>query len=297
MFEFLRIFGVNPVTDDLEAPHVFVLGAQTAIGRAVVRKLKAKNQSYMFVNSFAFLDLANPDLRDVLDYVEISKCIVCTTARGFRYGKDLGRAADVGDLNFFPSLIDWAQARGIRIVFPSLAVSSKAFDLLRSAGAVDVTVPEFVDEKTRNDPVIVLYHTTTECRKSRSAKIYADGRDILTSLRGDDIAASLLDETPLPVYAESVEISAMAGYLAGRMNCTVEFANDATVAEYEADVPSFVASAANSRDKMRELYLSIVVVERHDGFRKGFEKRAQFFLDSLANHMQKIPSPATRSSS
>lgn len=77
MFEFLRIFGVNPVTDDLEAPHVFVLGAQTAIGRAVVRKLKAKNQSYMFVNSFAFLDLANPDLRDVLDYVEISKCIVC----------------------------------------------------------------------------------------------------------------------------------------------------------------------------------------------------------------------------
>ena len=47
MFEFLRIFGVNPVTDNLETPHVFVLGAHTSLGRAVIRQLKMMNQSRM----------------------------------------------------------------------------------------------------------------------------------------------------------------------------------------------------------------------------------------------------------
>ena len=57
----------------------------------------------------------------------------------------------------------------------------------------------------------------------------------------------------------------------------------------DGELPSFVTYAANARDKMRQLYSSIVVVGRHDGFAKGFEKRAQIFLDALANHTQKVP--------
>ena len=286
MFEFLRTFGVNPVTDNLETPHVFVLGAHTSLGRAVIRQLKMMNQSYMFVNSFDFLDFSNKELQRVLDYIEISKCVVCTTSRDFRHTK---ASVNTGDVDFFTSFIDWAQSRSIRIVFPSLPVASKAYDLMRKAGAVEVAVPYFVDKKVRNDPSNVLYHTISECRKAKASRIYVDGSQVITSLTAEAIATALLNETPLATYTESVQISKMAGYLAETMNCSVEFANHASVPEADGEVPSFVTYAAKARDKMRQLYLSIVVVGRHDGFAKGFEKRAQIFLDALANHTQKVP--------
>ena len=180
MFEFLRIFGVNPVTDNLETPHVFVLGAHTSLGRAVIRQLKMMNQSYMFVNSFDFLDFSNKELQHVLDYIEISKCVVCTTSRDFRHTK---ASVNTGDMDFFTNFIDWAQSRSIRIVFPSLPVAAKAYDLMRKAGALEVPVPYFVDKKVRNDPSNVLYHTISECRKSlNEVKCFEHGDCRLKSL-------------------------------------------------------------------------------------------------------------------
>ena len=192
-------------------------------------------------------------------------------------------------MDFFTNFIDWAQSRSIRIVFPSLPVAAKAYDLMRKAGALEVPVPYFVDKKVRNDPSNVLYHTISECRKAKTSRIYVDGSHIITSLTADAIATALLNEAPLATYTESVQISKMAAYLAETTNCSVEFANHASVPVVDGELPSFVTYAANARDKTRQLYLSIVVVGRHDGFAKGFEKRAQIFLDALANHTQKVP--------
>lgn len=291
MFEFLRIFGVNPVTDDLERPHVFVLGAHTALGKAVIRQLKARNESFMFVNSFDFLDFSNKELLYVLEYIEISKCIVCTTTRGMRHAKNLGRSvADSGDTDFFPPFVEWARSRGIRIVFAKTPLHGKGFEILEKENAVGIEMPYFVDKKTRNDPLNVLYHAITECRKSKTATIDAGRAQLLTSLTGDEIARAILDETPLPSPKESIKMDEMAEYLGKQLECEIKFRDETQSGPVTLDhVPDFVVAAANSRDKMRELYLSIVVVGRHDGFAKGFEKRAQIFLDALANQTQKVP--------
>jgi hypothetical protein len=65
----------------------------------------------------------------------------------------------------------------------------------------------------------------------------------------------------------------------------------AMVGPPDGDVRAMIAEAFGnfSRPEKDSPYFSIVVVGRHDNFSKGFEERAQHFLDTIDHHIEKVP--------
>jgi hypothetical protein len=269
-FEFLRIFGVDPHRDDLGAAHLLILGAHSSIGRALVREMSERRQAFLAANGCGVLDFERQELRDVLGYVSISGCIV----------------ADPDDCGvvFLKSLAKWAAGRGIPVTIAALPHFRE-----RIAGVRTVSIPYFVDPEFPNDRWNLLYRIAAECEKANRSVVDVAPDELVRSITADKIAADLLDGAEVEKTAETASVESIA-VAVEELGCTVEFVDGrGATPTPSVEIPAFVRDVFGRTLPTTETYLSMVVVGRHDGFSKGFEHRAQIFLDSLANSSETVP--------
>ena len=279
LFEFLRLFNVDTWNDDFTANHTLVLGAHTSIGNAIINALKHKNASLMSVNSPFWIDFSDSTFREVMSNIAINRVILCADMPRYSFAGDKeaeNKQVSKEEKKFVDSLMNWTMKNNIETYYVGMKKESNMMKLMRDKNAVVFEVPLFIDFNVVNDPSNLFVHSIAEYYNSMNIRDLNGTK--ITSLTAKDIASSIVS---------SIEKRSKEQFIAKE---SLTITNFTDILVNPQNYPEFVSKAVNHNYELpNEPYLSIVVVGRHDNFSKGFEERAQNFLDTIADHSRKLP--------
>ena len=279
LFEFLRLFNVDTWNDDFSANHTLVLGAHTSIGRAIIDALKHKNTSLMSVNSPFWIDFSDSTFRKIMSNIAINRVILCVDMPRYSFADNKeaeNKQVTKEEKKFVDSLMNWTVKNNIETYYIGMKKESNMMKLMKDKKAVVFEVPSFIDYNVVNDPNNLFVHSIAEYYKTM--KIRDLNGTQVTSLTAREIASSIVSSIEERKKQKIVE----------KESFTITNFTDILV--NSQNYPEFISKAVkHNYDTPNEPYLSIVVVGRHDNFSKGFEERAQNFLDTIAEHSKKLP--------
>lgn len=317
--EFVRVLGKNLRAENMQKPHMLIVGASTALGAAISRKFSYKGIPFIAINGINELDFSSPDAEIVFENVTIAKAFITyqppltrhATTDGSQY---LNRITT----SYVNKLTDFLNRRGVPFVFaPTGPISEETMAAALKNGGCVVELPFLIDSMAFHDLENPMMRAVRECRQS--------GRTILDVFPGATVHSMTADEASkfvrkqikhdddlkkgrFRIYGstnvsvkEAVKIALEA---AGYGQCHTLFreyphkieelpppTHTAMVGGEETDVRAMIKRAFESftRPESDKPYFSIVVVGRHDNFSAGFEKRAQNFLDTIDSHLGTVP--------
>ena len=276
LFEFLRLFGIDPLHDDLTKPHIFILGANTAIGNSLINAYNERNQSILYVNSPFWIDFMDQTFQKVMNYVNIEQIILCTSIPSYSHSQNQEKAkkhVHKQEIKFANSLMNWTKINSIPLFFISLPNNENMKNILSEKGAYIIEIPYFVDYEMYYDENNVLVHQISKML-ARNEPLIDNEFDIsnISSFTSKDLSQLILDKIEKKNLYTKIETS-----------------NVVTEEQLETIKENVKIHFDKMRNIKRNPYLSIVIVGRNDNFSKGFEKRAQNFLSVIENYTYEVP--------
>jgi hypothetical protein len=195
------------------------------------------------------------------------------------------QAVDAANIRLLNSLAEWAALHKIPVILAALPhFQTHVF------GIHELHIPYFLDPEFAGDPWNVVYHTLADCENGNHSIIEVRPADAIESVTADKIALHLINGSKLEKTGDSVSAAAIAAFFSEQLKCEITFRRSDPDSPAVATVPAFIKNIRHLRVPKEKPYLSIVVVGRHDGFSKGFELRAQLFLDCLSVSASLVPS-------
>jgi hypothetical protein len=317
--EFARVLGKNLRAENLREPQVLIVGSATALGAAIARSFAHKGAPFIAVRGINEIDFASPDARALFEDIPLRRAFVVYQPPLSRHARTDG-AEELGAIaaEYVRGLTEFLNAREVPFVFAPVAPMSEEVlaTALKNGGCV-VEVPNLVDHLAFHDLENPMIRAVRECRISgRSFIEHAPGATV-DSFTANEVSKfvrrQIKDENDLRkgrfaihgntnvTVEQAVRIAVDA---AGFGTCNLSFApyphripkvsdtnHQAIVGASDANVTAMIAQSFRdfSRQEKDSPYFSIVVVGRHDNFSKGFEDRAQNFLDTIDCHLQSVP--------
>lgn len=309
--ELVRLVGYNPTLISEKKPVILVVGSQTSVGSAIIRKFERKNVSFVAIKGVNDIDFSSLDAFKLLDPFIISGALIV-------HGPALLNHADVSSLDYqfdknaayFKNIFSYLHNRSISYVFShhNIPYSDLVGFALQNGGCI-VEYPLIIDSIEQNDLENPLMRVARECQMVHSSKIHIRPSERLHSITSDLISKFIrkqLKEKKKGRFSvvghNNMSIQDSLRIVAGK-NCNLSIQD--SLNDYESlplsenyaiignDKPAseMVRDAFSSFQNLFDSspYLSIVITGRHDNFSRGFEVRAQNFLDSIANAFQKVP--------
>jgi hypothetical protein len=317
--EFVRVLGKNLRAENLKEPQILIVGSSTALGAAIARSFAHKGAAFIAVKGINEIDFSSPDARQLFEGIVLRRAFVIYQPPLSRYSKTDG----AGELNaiaagYLKGISEFLNEREVPFVFAPVApISEEVLAIALKNGGCVVEVPNLVDHLAFHDLENPMIRAVRECRISgRSFIEHAPGATV-HSFTANEISKfvrkQIKDENDLRkgrfsihgnsnvTVEQAVRIALEA---AGFGSCDVSFGiwphhiddipethHQATVGDLDANVTAMIDRSFGefSRQEKDSPYFSIVVVGRHDDFSKGFEVRAQNFLNTVDQHLEKVP--------
>lgn len=295
--EFLRLFGLNPLHLDYTLHYTLVIGSNSIVGRAVVNQLKEQNKPYLVINGTSTFDFKDQIMKKVLEIIKIKQIIICDSTNTYRHTQKNVSSYMIRDNNLLiDGLIQLTRDWDVNVSFVKLPHAQDMEDLIIDKSYFKVIpIPYFIDESFPGDPRNILINAVSECYLRNKTTIDTDIDYKISTLTSKQIGKYILENlkegvnSPLPDH-DMITVSELINYL--NQTCCVTLNHDSiqNFQKKAVELPkSFDRYLKYVPQISNKPYVSIVVVGRHDGFSKGFEKRAQTFLDAIGDVTDEVP--------
>ncbi|OHT03340.1 hypothetical protein TRFO_29259 [Tritrichomonas foetus] len=317
--EYIRILGKNLRQEDLAEPRYLVIGASTALGAAISRKFAYKGKPFIAINGINEIDFTSPDSLIPFENVTIKQAFIVYQPPLTHHSTTDG-SQDLNDIatNYIRGITSFLNDREIPFVFaPVSPISEETMTTaLRNGGCV-VEVPYLVDKDAFYDLENPTMRAVRECRISGRTDIEIIPTKSYHSIRADDASKFVRHQIKYPddikrgrfaIYGASnitIEEAVKTAVKAANLDhCDLHFhqtphkidefpetQHKALIGEEDDNVTQMLMTEFSgfNRTEKETKYFSFVIVGRHDNFSKGFERRAQNFLDRISGALEKVP--------
>ncbi|OHS99024.1 hypothetical protein TRFO_08576 [Tritrichomonas foetus] len=306
LFEFLRIFDVDPYENDLTLPYNLILGSESSIGFSLCKILR--NEKIMKIKDIEIIDFSNEYYQKLLNYVNITHIYICDSFREYLLSSsnDAERQIDKQNDDFISKLISWANRKNITITFFEKQMKShqKISQIIKakSHNFKIHQIPLYIDSEVFYDPHNFIAHTMAECIKTNNSNIHkllnlfdinmieANSNVSLNSI--DHILSHKLTSEQI-VSQKNISLNSILHYIKTEINCNLALKQVSNVSINNNNENEFLQTIVQNITqymvKDDKPFVSIVIVGRHDGFSNGFEERTQHFFTSISQHLKNAP--------
>lgn len=310
--EFRRVFDEITSVDDYDAKRMLIIGAQTAIGQAMIRKYQRKSIPITAIKSIYDVDFSSETFSTLFTNFSFKSAFVVYQPPPPRFGTATNESFIVSRAQlYFKYLLKFLNER--QIPFVVALPSSHIPDLLEKVmkiGGLYVDVPYTVDSEAIYDLDNPLMRAARECYAVGRTEVMVKDTDTVHSIDSDTAAKFLRKQMKegrsghFSIYgASNISIKQAIYHVAGPQ-CKItfkEFPNisdphplseqTALVGNENADVKEMLINAFKHFQSPfdKKPYLSIVVTGRNDNFSNGFLARTNNFIKSLEYNFKKEP--------
>ena len=312
-FEASRFIGLNPTDVDFDKPKVLIIGENTAVGNAVLKKLQSKNIQCLPLKNYIHVDFSSNDTINFFTNVSLKGAIIVHQPPLFKFAKTDG-SQYINDqiFNYTTGLMNFLTLRKIPVVYavlPPYFPGNTNVDYCY--GAKLVFLPHVIDSNYIYDTNNILLASLRNCLNQKETIVYdyENSRNVIDSVTANDAANFLIDQFN--------EFKPGRISLKGSTNITIKEALNIAIPEYlgckiqiktlphkiqqvkisqnefviENDVKQLIKNnfIHYTEPKEKKPYFSIVVTGRNDHFAGGFEDRAQVFLNKIGEALKAVP--------
>lgn len=316
--EFLRVLGKDLYRDDMSDPRILIIGAGTALGAALSRRFSYKKRPYIAIKGINEVDFSSLDVEILFQSVKLRCAFIAyqppmkqhSTTDGSQYSNRI-----IND--YIKGLCSFLQRRNVPFAFaPNSIIEEETMTTALRAGACIVEMPLPIDSKAFYDLENPTMRAVRECRKVGYTTIEVNPHMKYTSYTADDVAKFVWKQIKHPedlkkgrflIYGASnatIQDAVEEAVNAAQLKCDITFFDTkhaiqpvpesyhtALVGNENANVLQMIRDEY-SNFSMKEKdspYFSIVIVGRHDSFSKGFEARAQNFINTIGENIKRVP--------
>ena len=296
--ELVRYLGVDPAREDLSRPRVLVIGADTVVGAAIVRKLERDGVNYVTLNSAVHFNLSVEDAWAALDNLDILRIIFVHRPILF-WGSRSDGGSYIQALNeeYLMKAHALIRKRGIPVLYVACPPHFSFYKKLSETARV-VLVPSFSDTSTIHDGHNMIAKVVRQCEKRGKAELELfDESEEYVNVIDDEIVDLILGQDGFGLFAFSGEQMRLG--MVRKNECDLWI--NQCVHRYDtiniSAMPNSVYNLTHQHmpfDMYRvrsdnSTYLTIVLAGRNDLYAGDFISRAQTFLNKVDQSLEKFP--------
>jgi hypothetical protein len=283
---------------------VLLVGDSTGVGRAIWEELNhTEDMAIAHCGCQHNIDWSSSDAPLLLQYINITKAIVACPPVYPRFCETNG-ASWVNRLHStylkgFGKLMRSKKIPWVYVV-PG-PIETEHEDLVKEGAGQLILTPNLASDDS------ILARAVRECAVSGASTVELRKNERITGLTPYDVARIVIPKLKKPIPGSKFRIDVQTDYdlktaiEKATPGCDLKIKPFQHIGQYstqkmekikhqvsEDQFRQFAARKFEAKNKS-DVYLSIVVVGRHDNFSNGFESRTQNFLDYLGIAMERIP--------
>jgi len=312
-YEFLRLFGLNPYYPSKKETYTLVIGSQTSVGGAIVRKLKEEKKPYFIINTISDFDIGIIIPKIHPRHIRISKAIICIQPSPFRQTNKEGHLFyESFVMSSYKKLCECFTTLGIPYVLTMSPPYVLGFIPINEwFESSTVLIPYVVDSKNQLDVENPLVRMVRECKQFGKTNILHHSGYSIQSVTPEEI----VDYTLSMIKRGSKSKTIITGYSSMTLDESVEivaslYPKCQITQENGVNLDNLKARGINTIiigkkrnismlikkefsdyyvEPLKSPYLSIVVAGRNDKFYGGFAHILQKYINQIGRSLSIVP--------
>ena len=205
-YEYLRILGVNPYSNQRYVPNTLVIGTSTSVGNLIYNKLKyEKNQSVCELNSIYTIQFSRETLDIIFNNIKLEGIIICFDPIIYKTNRNAGAYIEQQAKNLLKPLIDYIKDKNLKFMFVTYKYFNFDFDYLINGKSI-VFDSLIVDSKIESDTSNELLSAYSQCSKTNKARYFDINISSITAEEASTlIIQQYLNFIPGSIFVEGEE--------------------------------------------------------------------------------------------